>query len=167
MKTIVVVDNNWGIGKRGNLLFRLKKDMAFFRATTLNKTVVMGANTYRSFPNGALPDRVNIVLDDSGKRYPDAESVTTLAELDNTLADVDSNDVFVIGGASVYKLLLDRCDEAFVTKVNADGGAELFFPDLDALPDWEQVYCSEPTDDNGYSVCFCRYVNRALTRKES
>ena len=113
MKTIVVVDNNWGIGKRGNLLFRLKKDMAFFRATTLNKTVVMGANTYRSFPNGALPDRVNIVLDDSGKRYLDAESVTTLAELDNALADVDSNDVFVIGGASVYKLLLDRCGTVF------------------------------------------------------
>lgn len=162
MKAIVVVDNNWGIGKRGNLLFRLKKDMSFFRSTTLHKTVVMGAKTYETFPNGALSDRTNIVLDDSGKSYPDAESVASIAELDKVLTDFAPDDVFVIGGASVYKLLLDRCSEVLVTKVDADGGAELFFPNLDELPNWEQVYRSEPTDDNGYTIRFCRYANRGL-----
>ena len=68
MNTIVVVDKNWGIGKNNDLLFRLKKDMKFFRETTTGKVVVMGANTFLSFPSGALPNRVNIVLDSSGAK---------------------------------------------------------------------------------------------------
>ncbi len=158
MKSIVVVDKNWGIGKRGGLLFRLKKDMEFFRRTTLGKTVVMGANTYASFPHGALPNRTNIVLDDSGRQYPDAESVTSVEELKKLLSRYDGDDVFVIGGASVYALLLDCCDEAFVTKVDADGEAELFFPDLDGKEDWQLVEQSDPVDDNGYEIRFCRYA---------
>lgn len=159
MKAIVVVDKHWGIGRDGGLLFRLKKDMAYFRAATLHKTVVMGANTYRSFPHGALPDRVNIVLDDSGKRYDDATGVCSVEELDAQLAHCPTDDVYVIGGASVYRLLLDRCSEVYVTKVDADGRAQLFFPDLDELPDWVLVEQGEPVEDNGYTIRFCRYAH--------
>lgn len=166
MKAIVVVDNNWGIGKSGGLLFRLKKDMAFFRATTLNKVVVMGAKTYASFPHGALPQRTNIVLDDSGAAYPDAVSVQTVGALKRELARYNSDDVYVIGGASVYSLLLDDCREALVTKVDADGGAELFFPDLDEKPDWQLVNCGEPVEDGGYTLRFCRYVNLRQNSEE-
>lgn len=160
MKAIVVVDEHWGIGKKGNLLFHLTKDMAFFRQKTLGKTVVMGANTFRSLPHGALPKRTNVVLDDAERDYANAVVVHSVEELLRAV-DVNSDDVFVIGGASVYRLLLDMCDEAFVTKVFADGEAEVFFPNLDERADWQLVEQSAVTEDNGYSICFCRYRKRA------
>ena len=162
MNAIVVVDEHWGIGKNNGLLFRLNKDMAFFRQTTTGKVIVIGANTYASFPNGALPNRVNIVLDDSGKKRSDAITVTNVDELDSVLARYNSDDVFVCGGASVYSLLLDRCKYAYVTKVAADGNAELFFPNLDKLQAWSLNEASEPVQDGEYQIQFCRYVNNRL-----
>ena len=133
MNLIVVVDHKWGIGKDNNLLFRLKKDMAFFKQTTTGKVVAVGAKTFASFPHGALPNRVNIVLDDSGREHEGAVTVSTVAQLDEQLSKYDSDDIFVIGGASFYALMLDRCKYAFVTKVAADGCAEVFFPNLDEI----------------------------------
>ncbi|MCH5156858.1 MAG: dihydrofolate reductase [Clostridiales bacterium] len=159
MNAIVVVDEQWGIGKNNGLLFRLKKDMAFFRKTTTGKVIVVGAKTYASFPSGALPDRTNIVLDDSGAKYPDAISVSSVAELDRLLASYPSDDVFVCGGASVYSLLIDRCKYAYVTKVKADGNAQVFFPNLDKLPGWSLVEVSETVQDGEYNIKFCKYVN--------
>ena len=162
MNVIVVVDKNWGIGKNNDLLFRLKKDMAFFRQTTTGKVIVVGANTYASFPNGALPNRVNIVLDDSGKKYSDAISVKSVEELDKALAHYDTEDVFVCGGASVYSLLLDRCKYAYVTKVDACGNAQVFFPNLDNLQGWSLIESSEIVQDGDYQIQFCKYANGAL-----
>ena len=162
VNAIVVVDEHWGIGKNNNLLFRLKKDMAFFRKTTTGKVIVVGANTYASFPNGALPDRVNIVLDDSGKKYPDAISVASVNELDRAIEQYDTNDVFICGGASVYKLLIDRCKYAYVTKVKADGNAQVYFPNLDQLNGWALVEIGEPVQDGEYTIQFCKYVNNAI-----
>ena len=162
MNAIVVVDEQWGIGKDNGLLFRLKKDMAFFRKTTTGKVIVVGAKTYDGFPNGALPNRVNIVLDDSGKQYPDALTVSSVAELDRTLANFDTDDVFVCGGASVYNLLIDRCKCAYVTKVAADGNAQVFFPNLDERPAWRIVEQSEPVQDGEYTIKFCTYVNSTI-----
>lgn len=159
MNLIVVVDKNWGIGKNNDLLFKLKKDMKFFRETTTGKTVVMGANTFKSFPNGALPNRTNIVLDSSGAQHDGAICVSTIAELDKVLANFDSDDVFVIGGASFYKLMLNRCKTAYVTKVDADGNADVFLPDLDILPNWQCVEEQQPVDDCGYQITFCTYKN--------
>lgn len=158
MKTIVVVDKNWGIGKKNDLLFRLKKDMAFFRQTTTGKVIVMGANTFLSFPNGALPNRVNIVLDDKGRKFDGTTTVASLDELASLLQDFDTDDVYVVGGAGVYKQLLSWCDTAYVTKVDADGGAEVFFPDLDEMPNWQLADMSQPVEDNGYMLSFCTYV---------
>jgi len=160
MNLIVVVDSKWGIGKNNGLLFRLKKDMKFFRETTIGKAVVMGAKTFDSFKNGALPERVNIVLDDKGRYHAGAVTVTCVEELDKELEKYSDDELFVIGGASVYKLLLDRCSTAYVTKAEADGNAELFFPNLDELPNWKLVSVSEAEDDCGYSVRFCKYVNK-------
>lgn len=162
MNLIVVVDNNWGIGKENGLLFRLKKDMAFFRKTTTGKVIVVGANTFNSFPKGALPNRVNVVLDSSGTNYEGTVSVKTLDELADVLSAYDTDDVYVAGGASIYKLLLDKCKNAYVTKVNADGNAEVFFPDLDEIPNWKLAEQSDVTEDEGYEITFCKYVNQAL-----
>ena len=158
MNLIVVVDNKWGIGKNNALLFRLKKDMAFFKQTTTGKIVVMGANTFASLPHGALPNRVNIVLDDSGAKHEGATTVSSFAELDVALGKYDSCDVFVIGGASVYRQMLGRCHRAFVTKVAADGGADVFFPNLDELQNWKLV-AQNKTVDGDYEISFCEYEN--------
>ena len=162
MNAIVVVDEKWGIGKNNDLLFRLKKDMSFFRQTTTGKVIVVGARTYASFPNGALPNRVNIVLDDSGANYPDAISASSVTELDEALAHYDTDSVFVCGGASVYSLLLGRCKYAYVTKVASDGNAEVFFPNLDEMTGWTLVEESEPTQDGEYVIRFCKYANNLL-----
>lgn len=162
MNVIVVVDNKWGIGKDNDLLFHLPKDMAFFKQTTTGKVVVMGANTFKSFPHGALPNRVNIVLDDSGAQYPNTISVANVHDLDMELSKYNSDDVFVIGGASFYAFMLNRCKVAYVTKVSADGGAQVFFPNLDTLPNWNLVEASEPTQDGKYQIQFCKYENTKL-----
>ena len=159
MNSIVVVDNQWGIGKDNNLLFRLKKDMAFFKATTTGKVVVVGAKTFDAFPRGALPDRINIVLDDTGRKRDGATTVRSVRELELELEKYDSENVFVIGGAQVYALLLDRCKFAFVTKVSYDGKAQVFFPNLDEKTNWKLVETGEPIQDGEYEICFCKYEN--------
>ena len=159
---IVVVDNNWGIGKNNGLLFRLKKDMAFFKQMTTGKVVVMGAKTFASFPHGALPNRVNIVLDDSGEKHDGTVTVSSVAEIKKELSKYDSEDVFVIGGASFYALMLDRCKYAYVTKVAANGHAEVFFPNLDDKTNWKLIEQSEPVADGDYEIQFCKYENKSL-----
>lgn len=162
MNLIVVVDNKWGIGKNNGLLFHLPRDMRFFRETTTGKVVVMGANTFRSFKGGALPNRINIVLDASGQKHDGATTVATVDELMHELSKYDTDNVFVCGGASFYKLMLPKCKTAFVTKVQADGEAELFFPNLDELPEWKLISQSEPEQDNGFTISFCTYRNTAI-----
>ena len=162
MNLIVVVDNKWGIGKNNDLLFRLKKDMAYFKQMTSGKVVVMGANTFASFPHGALPNRLNIVLDDSGRTHEGTTTVASIAELDIELNKYPTDDIFVIGGASFYSLMLNRCKYAYVTKVYADGNAELFFPNLDDMQNWHMVAQTEQICDGEYEISFCKYENMSI-----
>lgn len=164
MIAIFHADRNWGIGRGNQLMFRLPLDMKFFRETTTGKVVVMGLNTFRSFPNGALKNRVNIVL--SPEIVEGVITVHSLGELFRAVAKYPQDDVFVIGGASVYRTLLPYCTQALVTKVDADGGADTFVPDLDADPAFELVSQSEPVSDNGYSVKFCTYFNHSVKKAE-
>ena len=134
MRAIVVVDKNWGIGKNNDLLFSLPADMKHFRETTTGKVVVMGSNTLRSFPGGnPLKNRVNIVLWPGGEKREDCTIVGSLEELFGEIKKYPKDDVFVVGGAMLYRTLLPYCDEVIATKVEADGGAEVFFENLDAL----------------------------------
>lgn len=162
MRAIFHADREWGIGKGNDLMFRLPLDMKFFRETTAGKVVVMGLNTLRSFPGGKpLKGRTNIVL------CPDdvEEDVITVHSLDELLAQVKqypADDVFVIGGASVYRALLPYCSEVLVTKVDADGNADVFVPDLDHTPGYVLISESAPIEDNGYTIRFCTYRNERV-----
>ena len=112
MRAIVAVDKKWGIGKKNGLLFELPLDMKFFRETTLNKVVVMGSNTLKSFPNGKpLKNRTNIVLYPDGERRDDCTVVFSMEELKKELKKYNADDVFVIGGAMFYKSMLPYCSE--------------------------------------------------------
>jgi dihydrofolate reductase len=163
MKAIVAVDKKWGIGKNNDLLFSLPEDMKFFREKTKDKTVCMGYNTLLSFPGSKpLKNRVNIVLAPEGVERDDCIIVHTLEDLSKELAKYD--DVFVIGGAMFYKTMLPYCSEVYVTKVNADGGAEVFYPNLDANPDFEMVYSSEPIISNGLEIRFTTFKNNNVQK---
>lgn len=159
MRAILHVDKTWGIGKANTLMFSLPADMKFFRETTKGKIVVMGLNTLRSFPGGKpLKNRTNIVL------CPEdvTEDVITMHSLDELLDKVKNypaDDVYVIGGASVYALLFPYCTEILVTKVEEEGGADTFVPNLDADARYVLISQSEPIVDNGHTIRFCTYKN--------
>lgn len=159
MKAIVVVDENWGIGKNNDLLFSLPLDMKHFRENTLNKVLVMGSNTLKSFPNGPLKNRVNIVLYPNGEKRDDCVIVDSLDELKNTLKSYNPDDVFVVGGAMMYKTMLPFCSEIIVTKVNANGNATVFFTNLDQNDNFNVISESDELETNNYKIKFVTYKN--------
>lgn len=163
MKSIVAVDKKWGIGKNNDLLFSLPEDMKFFREKTSGKVCCMGYNTLLSFPGSKpLKNRTNIVLAPAGVVRDDCIIVYSLEELSKELSKYNSDDIFVIGGAMFYKTMVDYCSEILVTKVDADGEATVFYPNLDEKDNFEMVYSSEPLQTNGYEIRFTTYKNNEV-----
>ena len=163
MKAILHADKNWGIGKANGLMFSIPADMKFFRETTTGNVVVMGSNTLKSFPGGRpLKNRTNIVLWPGGEKRDDCLIVDSLDELFREIKKYPPERVFVIGGAMMYKTLLPYCSEVLVTKVDAVGGADAFFENLDKNPNFALEYVSEPVETNGYTIRFTTYKNLAV-----
>ncbi len=167
MRAIFHADSKWGIGREGGLMFSLPKDMKFFRETTMGKVVVMGYNTLRSLPQGRpLKGRVNIVLcpeeAEGSVVGVGAVAVHSLEELFGEVKKYPRDDVYVIGGASVYRALLPYCEEALVTKVDAEGGADVFAPNLDEEEAFELISKTAPILDSGYTIRFCTYKNNSV-----
>lgn len=162
MKAIVCVDKKWGIGKDNDLLFSLPQDMKFFRSTTLDKVVVMGGNTLRSFPNGKpLPKRINVVLSKKENR-DDVIICRDMHDLLKELKKYNTDDVFIIGGGSFYKTMLPYCEKALVTKVDSDKEVDVYFPNLDKEDGWKMINKSQEIEDNGYKIVFTEYINEKL-----
>ena len=160
--SILNCDQKYGIGKRNGLLFSLPKDMDFFRKTTLNHVVCMGENTLLSFPKSKpLKNRTNIVLSkDLDHNYEGVINVHSFEEFLRTIKKYgEEDDVYIIGGASIYNQTLPYVDKVYLTKVDADGGAEVFFTNLDEHPDFELVEEGKPIEDNGLIIRFCTYKN--------
>lgn len=163
MKAILHADREWGIGKSNSLMFSIPADMKFFRETTTGNVVVMGSNTLKSFPGGnPLKNRTNIVLYPDGGDRDDCKIVRSLEELFDEIQKYDPDKVFVIGGAMLYRTLLPYCSEVLVTKVDAVGGADAYFENLDKHPDFSLVYESQPVETNGYTIKFTTYRNNKV-----
>ena len=139
MNIIVAVDQNWAIGHNNKLLVSIPSDMKFFRSTTTGKVVVMGRKTLESFPNGLpLKNRTNIVLTGNPDyKVKDAIICHTIDEVLEELKKYDSEDVYVIGGDSIYHQMLPYCDVAHITKIFHAYEADSWFPNLDEDPEWE------------------------------
>lgn len=137
MKLIVAADQNWGIGYKGNLLLRIPEDMRYFKEKTLNHVVIMGRGTYESLPGQRpLPDRVNIVLSQS---LSDKRVIVCrcLSELLETAEQYRSKELYVIGGESVYSLLLPYCTEAYITRIRQAFPADKFIKNIEEDPAWQ------------------------------
>ena len=145
MNLIANVDINWAIGKNNQLLVKIPADMKFFRETTTGKVVVMGRKTLESFPNGQpLKNRTNIVLThDRSYQVKEAIVVYSMDELHEELKKYPSEDIYIIGGESMYRQLVDECDVAHITKVDFAYDADAHFPNLDEKPEWRITQDSE------------------------
>lgn len=162
MNLIAAVDKNWAIGLRNKLLVSIPMDMKFFRETTTGKVVVMGRKTLESFPNGRpLKNRINIVLTkDMDYQVKDAVVVHDLDQLQEELKKYPSEDVYVIGGESIYRQLLDLCDTAHITKIDYAYEADAYFPNLDELEEWEITADSEEQTYFDLEFQFLKYEKR-------
>ncbi|MCM1158445.1 MAG: dihydrofolate reductase [Bacteroidales bacterium] len=162
MQLIVAVDRNWAIGNGNKLLVRIPEDQKFFRETTMGNVVVLGRKTLAEFPNGLpLKGRKNIILS-SDKEYlvKDAVVVHSKEELFEELKQYNRNEIFVIGGESIYAMLYEYCDTAHVTKIDYSYQADKYFPNLDEKENWEMTGESDEHTYFDLEYYFYRYENR-------
>lgn len=155
MNMIVAVDRNWAIGKDGDQLVYIPADLKRFKALTMGHPVILGRKTLATFPGGRpLKGRRNLILSrnpafapEGAEVYPDAQALLAQAP----------GDAFVIGGASVYRDLLEQCDTVYVTKIDAEYPADCWFPNLDEDPAWAVTEESEPQEHEGLSFRYVTY----------
>lgn len=162
MNLIVAVDENWAIGNKNKLLVRIPNDMKHFREETTGKVVVLGRKTLETFPQGMpLPDRTNIILStDRDYTVKNAIVVHSLEELLEKLQTYDTEEVYVIGGGSVYRQLLPYCNIAHVTKIDHAYEADSYFPNLDRAKEWYITADSEEQTYFDISYRFFKYERR-------
>lgn len=163
MNLIVAVDNDFGIGKNGIIPWRIKEDMAFFRKETINKTIIMGRKTLDSFRDGKpLKDRVNIVITKDASFSREGVIIAhCINDVLDLTRDIDSDDVYIIGGGSIYRLFEPVCRYAYVTKVKDTFNCDTFFPDLDKAAEWKLIEEGENIlTESGHNISFCKYERR-------
>lgn len=163
MNLIVAVDNNWAIGNKNQLLVRIPNDHKHFREETTGKVVVLGRKTLETFPQGLpLKNRTNIILSkDRSYQVKDAIVVHSIEELLEELKNYKDEDIYIIGGDSVYKQMLPYCDVAHVTKIDHEYEADAYFPNLDKDEEWEIVADSEEQTYFDIAYQFLKYVHKA------
>ena len=158
---IAAIDRNRGIGYENKLLFWLPNDLKRFKALTTGNTIVMGRKTFESLPKGALPNRRNIVLSSRPDAvYPGAETYTTLeAALQSCQSD---EQIYIIGGASVYQQALPLADSLCLTEVDAEAPhVDAYFPEIDPKIWQEKSRESHPVDEkHPCPYAFVDYLRR-------
>ncbi len=161
MKLIAAVDNNFAIGNKGRLLLSIPSDLKRFREMTLNKVVVLGRKTLETFPQKRpLELRTNIILS-RNKNYnvKGATVVHSKEELLNKLKEYNTDDIFIIGGESIYKMMLDYCDEAFITRIDYEYEADSYMEDLDHSNNWRMTEKGSERVFFNVLFSFDNYVN--------
>jgi len=162
MNIIVAVDKNWAIGCKGKLLISIPEDMQLFRRETANKVVVMGRKTLESFSNGLpLKNRTNIVItSDKSYNIKDAIVCHSIEEALEEIKKYSSEDVYIIGGETIYRQFLPYCDVAHVTKIDYAYDADTHFPNLDEMPEWSIVERSDECTYFDLEYEFLKYIRK-------
>ena len=160
MIAIVAVDKNWGIGKDGEQLIYITEDLKRFKAFTTGNTIILGRKTMYTFP-GAKPlkNRRNLILSRNPEFRPEGAEV--FPDLESLMEKVtDSENTYVVGGASVYHTMIGQCDRAFITKIDAEYPADCWFPTLDEDPNWEVVSEGEWMEEDGVRFRYVDYKRK-------
>ena len=162
MNLVVAVDNNWAIGYQNKLLVKIPADQRFFRNETIHKAVIMGRKTLESFPGGRpLADRLNVVItSDSDYKVMDAAVVNSIEKALEVVKDYNTEDIYIIGGESIYRQMLRLCDTAHVTKIDYNYNADAYFPNLDEMEDWHITGESEEHTYHDLVYNFYRYERK-------
>ena len=159
MNLIAAVDRNWAIGNKGQLLVRIPGDHRMFRQETLDKVVVYGRKTLETFPlSQPLDRRTNIILSaNPDYKVRNATVAHSIEELLAILREYDTEDVYIIGGESIYRQMLPYCDVAHINKVDYEYEADAFFPNLDEDPEWVVTADSDEQTYFDLAYQFVRY----------
>lgn len=167
MNIIVAVDKNWAIGYQNKLLNSIPEDMKFFRETTTGNVIVMGRKTLESFPNGRpLKNRTNVVITrQKDYEVPGAVVVHSVEEALEYLKGFKSENIYVIGGASIYEQMLPYCDVAHVTVMDYAYQADTWFPNLDEMDDFVVAADSEEKTYFDLEYCFKMYVRKSKLKE--
>lgn len=166
MNLIVAVDEKWGIGKDGALLCNLPGDLKFFKEKTTGKVVVMGRSTLESLPKGKpLPNRTNIIL--TRRTDYEVEGATIVHDMEELMYETNkylSDDVFIIGGASVYNELIESCDTLYITKIFYSFDSDVKIKNVDEMPNFKITWKSDINEENGYKYQFIEYRRKRIKR---
>jgi Dihydrofolate reductase len=157
---VVAIAENGAIGKGQQLLCHLPLDLKRFKEITGGHTIIMGRKTFESLPKGALPNRKNVVLTTSGTEYPNCTTCTSLEEALEVCKE--DNEVFIIGGAAVYKRGLEIADKLYITRIHHSfADADTFFPTINT-EEWTITEQQDfPTDEkHAYPYTFLTYVRK-------
>lgn len=164
MNIIAAVDKCWGIGKNNQLLVRIPNDQKLFLEETTGKVIVMGRKTLESLP-GCQPliGRTNIILtEDRNFKVKGTIVCYSMEETLELLKDYPSEDIFIIGGDSVYHQFLPYCNVAHITWIDYTYDADTFFPDLDQDSGWEMVIAGD--EQTYFDICYeFRMYKRKVT----
>lgn len=166
LKMIACVDRGWGIGKFGGLLYHIPEDMRRFRELTMGHPVIMGRSTWESLPKRPLDGRKNIVVSGKQAAWTNFDGAFVVPDLGSALAEAEQytssgTTVWVIGGALIYRQMLEFCDEAYITYVHARAKHDLSICSLDEAEDFELTSESEPHTHDGLTYTFRTYRNLA------
>ena len=157
---IAAVNRSWGLGYKNKLLYWLPNDLKRFKILTTGHTIIMGRKTFESLPKGALPNRRNIVLSRSQQDFPGAECFSSLQ---NALAHcTPDEEVFIIGGASIYRDALPLADKLYLTHIEDDSmEADVFFPEVNA-DQWsiEENEILSIDEKHEYAYTFTNYIRK-------
>ena len=158
ISAIVAVDNDWGIGFNGDLLEHIPADLKYFKALTSGHTVVMGTNTWNSLPKKPLANRSNIIISSAQRLIMCQNTLRLHMEDIIEYFKYTKDEVFIIGGGSIYKQLLPYCEKVYVTKINkSHENIDTYFPNLDELDEWTLGESSEVYEYNDFTYQFCQY----------
>ncbi len=134
---IVAVSEDWGIGKNNELLWHISDDLKRFKSLTTGNAVVMGKKTWESLPKKPLPGRKNIVLTDNSLET--FENAVTAYSIKDALGKCDhGEEIFIIGGGSIYRQFMPIADRLYITHVHKKAPADVYFPEID-LKIWKMI----------------------------
>ena len=155
LSLIAAISENNCIGKDNALLWNIREDMKHFKDVTSGNIVLMGRNTWESIPEKfrPLPNRKNIVIT-RDMNYEVPEGVEIYSSIDEALEKYKNENVFIIGGASIYKQTIEIADQLFITEVHQVFEGDAFFPEIDKNV-WQEV---EREDYEGFS--FVEYSHK-------